>query len=94
MDLNTSNMTDNRHFVQRFKNMRYDLLSQTDYLMLADNYEKLTENERIELREYIQTLRDFMNIHYNEIYNEGKVNIFFPLPLGYWLQKKIYISKY
>ena len=94
MDLNTSNMTDNRHFIQRFKNMRNDLLSQTDYLMLFDNYEKLTENEKLGLREYRQTLRDFMNNHYDDIYTKGKVSILFPLPLGEWLQKKIYIPKY
>lgn len=94
MDLNTSNMTDNRHFIQRFRNMRNDLLAQTDWLMLQDNYEKLTENEKLELREYRETLRNFMNLHHDEIYHQGKVNILFPLPLGEWLQKKIYIPKY
>ena len=93
MDI-SSNMTDNKHFIQRFRNMRNDLLNQTDWMMLQDNYEKLSENEKLELRNYRETLRDFMNIHYNQIYNEGKVNILFPLPLGDWLQKKIYIPKY
>ena len=94
MNINTSNMADNAHFINRYRNMRNDILAQTDRMMLQDNYEKLTEGQKLELIHYRQSLREFMNINYDEIYNKGKVNILFPLPLGDWLQKKIYIPKY
>ena len=74
--------------------MKNDLLAQTDHLMLIDNYEKLSPEQKLELTHYRESLRQFMNINYDEIYNKGKVNILFPLPLGEWLQKKIYIPKY
>jgi len=46
MNINNSNMTNNTHFVQRFRNMRNELLASLDHLMLADNYERLTEQQK------------------------------------------------
>ena len=45
MDLNNSNnppITNNNHFLIRNRNLRNELLKQTDYLMLSDVYEVLT----------------------------------------------------
>jgi hypothetical protein len=68
--------TNNNHFLVRNRNLCNELLKKTDYLMLADVYETLTEE--VELRTYRQTLRNFINENKDDYLIEGKWNLPFP----------------
>ena len=46
--------TSTQHFLFRNRNMRNELLAQTDYLMLVDNYEKLTDTQKEEINNFIE----------------------------------------
>jgi hypothetical protein len=70
--------TNNNHFLVRNCNLRNELLKKTDYLMLADVYETLTEEKKVELRTYRQTLRNFINENKDNYLIEGKWNLPFP----------------
>lgn len=70
--------TSNEHFLIRNRNLRNELLKKTDYYMLADVYEVLSDTQKQELRLYRQTLRDFINENKNEYLINGKWNIPFP----------------
>lgn len=73
-------MRNNEHFLIRNRNMRNELLAQTDYLMLIDNYEKLTDTQKEEIKTFRQTLRDFINGNKDKYLNDGVGFIEFPQP--------------
>lgn len=73
-------MRNNEHFLIRNRNMRNELLAQTDYLMLVDNYEKLTDTQKEEIKTFRQTLRDFINGNKDKYLNDGNNFIEFPQP--------------
>ena len=82
MDLNNSNnppITNNNHFLIRNRNLRNELLKQTDYLMLSDVYEVLTENQKEEIKTYRQSLREFINDNKDKYLNDGIAFIEFPI---------------
>lgn len=83
--------TSNQHFLIRNTNLRNELLKQTDYLMLADVYFKLNDNQKQEINTYRQDLRDFININRDKYLIEGINWIDFP-EHPEWL--KINIPKY
>lgn len=76
--------TNNNHFLVRNRNLRNELLKKTDYLMFADVYETLTEEQKVELKDYRQTLRNFINENKDKYLIECKWNIPFP-PIPDWL---------
>ena len=84
--------TSNQHFLIRNTNMRTELLKQSDYLMLMDVYEKLTEEQKQEIKDYRQTLRDFININRDKYLIDGVAFVEFP-KLPEWV-KNINIPKY
>ena len=55
----------NEHFLRRYRNIRNELLNQTDRYFLID-YPISTEHQ-LEIKEYRQTLRDFININKDTI---------------------------
>lgn len=71
-------ITNNNHFLIRNRNLRNELLKKTDYLMLPDVYDNLTEEQKVEIKDYRQTLRNFINENKDKYLNEGKWNILFP----------------
>lgn len=73
-----SGITSNEHFLVRNRNLRNELLKKTDYLMLADVYETLTEEQKQELKTYRQILRNFINENKDKYLIEGKWDIPFP----------------
>lgn len=73
-----SNITSNEHFLIRNRNLRNELLKKTDYLMLPDVFNDLTEEQQLELKAYRKKLRDFINDNKDKYLNEGKYNIPFP----------------
>jgi hypothetical protein len=76
--------TSNQHFLVRNRNLRNELLKKTDYLMLPDNYNKLTAEEQQEITIYRQTLRNFINENKDKYLNDGVWNIPFP-DIPFWL---------
>lgn len=76
--------TSNEHFLIRNRNLRNELLKKTDFYMLSDVYEVLSDTQKQDLRLYRQTLRDFINENKNKYLNDGKWNIPFP-PIPEWL---------
>jgi len=72
--------TSNEHFLIRNKNLRNELLKQTDYLMLPDVYEVLSDTQKQEIRSYRQSLRDFINVNRLIYLNEGINWVEFPTP--------------
>lgn len=85
---NSNVKTSNEHFLIRNTNMRNELLKKTDYLLLQDNYEKLTEEQKQEVKDYRQTLRDFINVNRPKYLNDGVAFIDFPIaPI--WLNVKL-----
>jgi hypothetical protein len=81
MDLNNSNnppITNNNHFLVRNRNLRNELLKQTDYYLLSDVYEKLTNEQKEEIKIYRQNLREFINENKSKYLIEGIGFIDFP----------------
>ena len=72
--------TSNDHFLLRNRNMRNELLKKSDYLMLVDVYEILSDIQKQELRDYRQSLRDFININKDKYLIEGINFLEFPKP--------------
>lgn len=70
--------TNNNHFLVRNRNLRNELLKKTDYLMLPDVYDNLTEEQKEELKIYRQTLRNFINENKDNYLEKGLWNIPFP----------------
>ena len=62
-------ITNNNHFVVRHRNIRNELLRQTDYLMFPDVYDKLTDTQKQEVLTYRQQLRDYINTHKDNFLN-------------------------
>ena len=70
--------TSNQHFLIRNINLRNELLKQTDYYMLPDVYEVLNDTQKQQIRDYRQSLRDFINIHRDDYLIKGIAFIDFP----------------
>lgn len=84
--------TSNQHFLIRNINLRNELLKQTDFYMLPDVYEVLNDTQKQQIRDYRQSLRDFINIHRDDYLIKGIAFIDFPNPPE-WI-KQIKIPKY
>ena len=80
--------TNNNHFLVRNRNLRNELLSQTDYLMFADNYERLTAEQKEEIKTYRQSLREFINQNKDKYLKDGIPFIEFP-PAPEWTGFKL-----
>lgn len=72
--------TSNEHFLIRNINLRNELLKQTDYYMLPDVYEVLNDIQKQQIRDYRQSLRDFINTHRDNYLIKGIAFIEFPKP--------------
>ena len=70
--------TSNEHFLRRNRNLRNELLKQTDYYMLTDVYENLSDTQKQELRDYRQSLRNFINENKDKYLIDGINRIEFP----------------
>ncbi len=70
--------TSNQHFLVRNQNIRNQLLKESDYYMLTDVYEILSDIQKQEIRTYRQTLRDFINVNKNKYLIDGIPYIEFP----------------
>jgi hypothetical protein len=70
--------TSNQHFLVRNTNLRNELLKQTDYYMLNDVYTKLTEEEKQQITDYRQALRDHINVNRDKYLNDGISFVDFP----------------
>ncbi len=73
-----STTTSNEHFLIRNRNLRNELLKKTDHYMLNDIFENLSDIQKQEIKQYRQTLRDFINKNKNKYLNDGKWDIPFP----------------
>jgi len=60
--------------------MRNELLKETDYYMLSDVYEILSDTQKQDIREYRQSLRNFINENKSKYLDEGVAFIEFPKP--------------
>lgn len=83
--------TSNEHFLIRSTNLRNELLKKTDYYMLPDVYEKLTEEKKLEILNYRQSLRDFINVNRDKYLVEGIPFVEFSVPPSW---TKIQIPRY
>lgn len=83
--------TSNEHFLIRARNLRSELLKTTDYYLLNDVYEKLTEEQKQDIRNYRETLRNFININRENYLDRGIAYVPFPVPPPW---TKIQIPKY
>lgn len=83
--------TSNQHFLIRNTNMRNELLKQTDFYLLNDVYEKLTDDEKQQIKDYRQALRDHININKDKFLIDGINFIEFPIPPPF---VKVNIPKY
>ena len=72
--------TSNQHFLIRNTNLRNELLKQTDYFMLPDVYEILSDTQKQEIRNYRQSLREFINVNRDKYLIDGVAFIDFPNP--------------
>ena len=74
------NITSNEHFLIRNRNIRNGYLKRTDYFMLNDVYDNLTQTQKEEIRNYRQSLREFININKDKYLIDGVPFIEFPTP--------------
>ena len=81
--------TSNEHFLIRNRNIRNEYLKRTDYYMLPDVYENLTPQQKEEIRNYRQSLREFININKDKYLIDGIAFIEFPIPPQWAQIKKI-----
>jgi hypothetical protein len=72
-------ITSNEHFLKRARNIRNELLNKTDRYMLKD-YPNLTSEQLKTIKDYRQTLREFININKENILSNGKTPEFPPQP--------------
>ena len=70
--------TSNQHFLIRNRNLRNELLNQTDRYLLNDY--PITEEQKQEVIIYRQKLRDFINENKSKYLNDGINFIEFPKP--------------
>lgn len=84
-------LTSNQHFLIRNTNMRNELLKQTDYYLLSDVYEKLTDDEKQQIKDYRQALRDHININKDKFLIDGVNFVEFPISPSF---VKVNIPKY
>ncbi len=84
--------TSNQHFLIRSTNLRNELLKQTDYYLLNDVYEVLSDTQKQEIKDYRKSLRDFINVNRDKYLIEGIAFIEFP-KLPEWV-KNINIPRY
>ena len=68
--------TSNQHFLIRNRNLRNELLNQTDRYFLNDY--PITEEQKIEVTNYRQKLRDFINENKLKYLDDGINFIEFP----------------
>jgi hypothetical protein len=68
--------TSNQHFLIRNRNLRNELLNQTDRYLLNDY--PITEEQKIEVINYRQKLRDFINENKTKYLDDGINFIEFP----------------
>ena len=68
--------TYNQHFLIRNRNLRNELLNQTDRYLLNDY--PITEEQKIEVTNYRQKLRDFINENKTKYLDDGINFIEFP----------------
>ncbi len=61
----TSFIPNNEHFLRRYRNIRNELLNQTDRYLLIDY--PISEEQQIEIKKYRQELRDFINTNKDSI---------------------------
>ena len=61
----------NDHYLRRYRNIRNDLLKQTDKYLLTDF--PINENEKIEVINYRSNLRQFINDNKDKILNGEKI---------------------
>lgn len=85
-------ITSNEHFLRRNRNLRNELLKETDYFMLPDVYETLNDIQKQQIRDYRQTLREFINQNKTKYLDDGINFIEFPPPPD--LIGKIRMPKY
>ena len=71
-------ITSNEHFLIRNRNLRNELLNQTDRFMFNDA--PITEEQKQEIIIYRQKLRDFINENKSKYLNDGINFIEFPKP--------------
>ena len=83
--------TSNQHFLIRNTNLRNELLKTTDYYLLNDVYEVLSDTQKQDIRDYRQSLRDFININRDKYLIDGVAYLPFPEPPKW---TKIQIPKY
>jgi hypothetical protein len=91
MDLNSSNnppITNNNHFLVRNRNLRNELLKQSDFYLLSDVYELLTTEQQNEIKTWRHTLREFININKDKYLIDGIGYIDFP-PSPEWTGIKL-----
>ena len=68
--------TSNEHFLVRNRNLRNELLNQTDRYLLNDY--PITEEQKTEVINYRQKLRDFINENKSKYLDDGIDFIEFP----------------
>ena len=68
--------TSNQHFLIRNRNLRNELLNQTDRYLLNDY--PITEEQKTEVISYRQKLRDFINENKSKYLDDGINFIEFP----------------
>jgi len=83
--------TSNEHFLIRNRNLRNELLNQTDRYLLSDY--PITEEQKTEAINYRQLLREFINTNRDKYLIDGISFIDFPEPPEF-LKDKISIPKY
>jgi len=74
MDLNNSNnhpITNNNHFLVRNRNLLNELLKQSDHYLLFDVYELLSTEQQNEIKNWRQTLREFINMNKDKYLIDG-----------------------
>ena len=85
------NITSNEHFLIRNRCIRNEYLKRTDYFMLNDVYEILTQQQKEEIRNYRQSLREFININKDKYLIDGVPFIEFPqIPEWTGIKKILY----
>jgi len=69
----------NTHYLVRNRNIRNSILKETDFYFALDVYEALSDLQKIEIREYRQKLRDFINENKDNFEIKGIAWIDFPI---------------
>ena len=69
----------NTHYLVRNRNIRNSILKETDFYFALDVYEALSDLQKIEIREYRQKLRDFINENKDNFEIKGIAWIVFPI---------------